>query len=1431
MLLGLVAYALAFVQRPGLATADTKINLHVDPGRFLGDVASMWTSTGQLGGVQAGQQAGYLFPMGPFFALGHLLGLPDWIVQRLWLGTLLALAAWGGVRLLDALLPRPRGIAHLTTGLALLLNPFVVTYANRTTVTLLAYAALPWLLLAVNRGVRDRGGWRWPAAIALLVTAAGGGVNGAVVAWMLLGPALLIVYEMLFTPVTRRDGLAFLARTVPLIAVVSLWWVIPAYVQSAYGVNFLQFTEQPGTVWGTTSATETLRLMSFWLSYVGIGFQGRAIPYFDDSATLLFSVPVVLATLLYPAAALTGFAWTRRWRYGPFFLTLSLIAVLVMMAGFPDGTPLRHGLYFTYNHVAAVRFLRAAYKGAPLLAVSLACLAGAGAGELWARTAGLRGRARRVPWRRGCGSIAALAGLAVLVGAAWPLVTGHAQDAQVSYQRIPAAWRQAAADLDRRLPPNSRAIVLPGDLFSFYTWGGTVDPILPALTHRPVAERSEVPYADLRATDLLWTIDGLVHQQRLLPGQLDPLLSLIGVRAVVTGADDDLARSDAPPPADAAAQLATQPGFDHAARAYGPVGTYASATEPGRTSRLPEVRRYDLPAARGLVRVEPVSDPVVVDGSADALAGLAAFGLLPTQRPLLYAADQSPAGLRAAVAGGGDVVISDSNRRQAFAASTLEQNTGPVLTPDQTVSADGLILDPFGGGADAQTVAVYGGGVRSVQAPASPQRVQFPEHGPFAAIDGSAATAWLADPTLAPSQRWLQVDFTRPQRLSSVTLVPYDDAGGSVRAVAIAGRSFAIHPGSNHLVLPATMATSLHVAITAVSPPAPGAAAGAGGIRELQIPGVRATQALRLPLDAARALAGVNLDPVGLTYLFQRTTGDEPFARNVTHGPWSALRMTDAGDAEQTMSRDFVLPAARRFTATAWVAPFAADPDPVLDRLAGYRGPVQATSSDRFDGEPRWRASAALDGDPATAWIADDSSAAAAGGGPAAWLQWRTPRPTTVQALRLVAPSAPVGRPTRIRVVWPGGASPPLAVTAGGAVTLAHRVRARMFRIEILAAVAPRGASAADRRAVGIAEIRGVAGLPALRPAPMARFAAGCGAARIAIGGRVVSLSVSGSAGAFAQGRPLLARSCGVPVAVAAGTVHLQVAPGRFAIDELALRAPAPNPPAPSRASAGPAGRVLDSGTTGHGSYDGVRVAIHRPSWLVLGEGYDRGWRAWCNGRSLGAPVPIDGYANGWRVTPGCTNVRFAFAPNRTAIIGYVVSGVGGLACLLVVLIAFWRRRGGRTAAPLARRRSAAPAGAAAPTRAARRASGPAAAEPVRPPFSPGDPAWSPRRALAWALPAALAFGFVFGIRAGIVAFPVTAAVLWRGIGAQPLTLAAGGLLGIVVPLLYLFAPPSSAGGNHYAYAADHMTAQWCAVAALGLVMIALWRSLRGARQ
>ena len=107
--LAALAFALALLQRPGEAGSDTKIGLHVDPLGFLGDVAAAWSPTEDLGHVQGGQYGGYLFPMGPFFALGRLIGLEPWLVQRLWLGTVLAFAAWGTVRLLDALLGRRAG--------------------------------------------------------------------------------------------------------------------------------------------------------------------------------------------------------------------------------------------------------------------------------------------------------------------------------------------------------------------------------------------------------------------------------------------------------------------------------------------------------------------------------------------------------------------------------------------------------------------------------------------------------------------------------------------------------------------------------------------------------------------------------------------------------------------------------------------------------------------------------------------------------------------------------------------------------------------------------------------------------------------------------------------------------------------------------------------------------------------------------------------------------------------------------------------------------------------------------------------------------------------------------------------------------------------------------------------------------------------------
>src|SRR4051812_22391011 len=251
--------------------------------------------------------------MGPFYALAHELGIGTWVTQRLWLGTLYAVSAWGVVRLLDVLLERPRGAAHVIAAAAYVLNPYVLTYTSRVSITLLATAALPWLLLCVHRGLRVEAGrgWAWPAAIALIVTASGGGVNAAVTAWVLVGPALLVLYEAWLRHVAWRAVWSFTWRTAIVGIVASLWWVLPLLVQSSYGVDFLAYTEQPGTIWQTTSMSESLRLMGFWLSYAGTGYGGQLSPYTGDAGVLVFWAPVMVATLLVPALALGSFAWTR----------------------------------------------------------------------------------------------------------------------------------------------------------------------------------------------------------------------------------------------------------------------------------------------------------------------------------------------------------------------------------------------------------------------------------------------------------------------------------------------------------------------------------------------------------------------------------------------------------------------------------------------------------------------------------------------------------------------------------------------------------------------------------------------------------------------------------------------------------------------------------------------------------------------------------------------------------------------------------------------------------------------------------------------------------------------------------------------------------------------------------------------------------------
>jgi hypothetical protein len=225
---------------------------------------------------------------------------------------------------------------------------------------------------------------------------------------------------------------------------------------------------------------------------------------------------------------------------------------------------------------------------------------------------------------------------------------------------------------------------------------------------------------------------------------------------------------------------------------------------------------------------------------------------------------------------------------------------------------------------------------------------------------------------------------------------------------------------------------------------------------------------------------------------------------------------------------------------------------------------------------------------------------------------------------------------------------------------------------------------------VGIAEI----GIPGVRfkPEPTKDpIDSVCTPKLLRIDGRPVWLKVSGTVGAAEKLQGLKVSACGRDargIELSAGDHTLEAAwgkttgwdldrlvldsaPGGAALAPLADGSVAPAPgtigTAVEPSLARPTVRVLESTATS------AKLEVHGatgPFWLVLGESLNAGWQATGqDGRSLGAPQLIDGYANGWYVTPrgsGTFVVSLQFVPQRVVTPAIIASGATLAVCLLV---------------------------------------------------------------------------------------------------------------------------------------------------------------------
>jgi arabinofuranan 3-O-arabinosyltransferase len=1357
----LLGFALAFLQRPGKAYFDTRIELSVDPGLFLERVVNVWSSTGDLGHVQGGQFVGYLFPMAPWFALTDWLGVPMWVAQRLWLGLLIALAGWGAVVVMDRLYSRERGLPHLAAALFYMLSPYVVIYASRGSVTLLGYAALPWLIVVAHAGVREPRRWRWPAAIALIATATGGGVNATVLAWVLLGPCVLLIYEVTVLGVRGRAALGFAMRAVLCMAVVSLWWVVPVAIQALHGSDFLGFTEAPGTIWGTTSMSESLRQLGFWVLYLGTGF-GQLEPSMDVAATYLFNPVVVIGTFALPLVAVAGFRATWRDPYMPFFALLAVLALLVMYAGFPEGAPVRRALYELYDDAEPLRVLRTTYKATPLLALSLACLAGASLGALRQALAGSRFRVLPV---------ATAVAIAVLCGL--PLVAGDAIDDELAYDEVPQYWRDAIADAERATPPDQRIAVLPGELFAVYRWGETNDAIGPAISERPVLVREIVRYADPRASQLLAGVDDIVQQGRAVPGQLGPLLALADVGRVLVPTDGRGVQSGTTAPASVAETLARSAGFDRARAHWGSERSFGpTAGRTGPELTLPDIRAYDPPQhALGMVRVK--QRETVVDGDADGVVALAATGELRPTDALLYAGDLARGELRAALGRGATLVMTDSARRRLIAPSRLRTNRGPTLTTADDLSPQMPFYDIFDAhGTDAQTVAEYPG-LRYLRAPHSAGLELFPETRPYAAFDGRPETSWIADENLAEDEQYVELALDRPHRADAIRVLPHADEEGRTQAAGVSvdggpEHVYQLRPGWNTLPLPQGTFRKLRIYARGGSDDDDGERADA--LAEVEIPGLEINERLRTPVIAADAARGLDLSRNELAVVLERTTADFPYRAGSDRGAPLLGDPVHARDAEPGIVRVIALPVARRFELDGWASVGPAAGDARIDRLAGVPAAWTMRSASRFEGVPGRRASSAFDRDRTTFWAGDT------GWGERAWIEIAAPSPFSLRVMHLRPgpPEFPTPALVRVRA---GGLDARLHVAASGRVQLPHRVTTRKLRLDVLTTRPARRDQ--GLAAVGIGELQ-VPGLRPPVPARSGRLATGCGALRVSGAGRAADARVVGTLAELDAGEPLELRGCDA-LPLPAGSIELRAPQGLvMRADYLRLRSSAPRP-----LPMADAGAVVDPGTGFDGERDGVKLDIPEESWLVLAESYSEAWSAECRDSDgqisdLGEPVPVDGFANGWRAPAGCVTARFRFGPQRAAVLAYALSAVG-LAAVLALFVVALRRRD--------------PARSIVPPRVAR--SGPL----VRPSF---------RAALMASLAAGAVSAGLFALRSGPVTAAIVFALLRWGVTVRRLVgLAAVGVVSL--PILYLAFPAEDKGGYSFEFTSDTMGAHWAA--------------------
>ena len=563
-------FLLAFLQAPGLISADTKLDLTSDPWGFLAQALYPWTDTFPLGQLQ-NQAYGYLFPHGLFFAL--LSWLPGWITQRLWWGLLLTLAFAGTVKLLETAALGSRS-SRVIAGVLFALSPRVLTTLGAISSEAWTMALVPWVLLPVVRafaqvdahsagssrpilGKSLRTRLAWSALCSSVAILCLGAVN-AVATVAATIPAFLWFLAVIVggrsgvasnnkknrtadrghRRLTRRAAAYFALWWIPSGILAAFWWIGPLLLLGRFSPPFTDYIESSSLTTRWLNPLEVLRGTTSWTPFLSAERAG---------GHALVTEPVfVVATLV---VALLGL-WGMR-RLPLRWWMIFGVGFLAMVAAIDQFSPISEAYRAFLDGPGAA--LRNLHKFDPLVRLPLvAGVAIALEGVQWPGLSRKRWRRWQHPEKHPAvpQAIAVALLLAIVTATGW---SGRIPAAD-TYRSVPSFWTDATQWLndhargggERNQAAPARTMILPEARFGRQTWGNTRDEPAQPWLDVPWVVRDSVPLVQPEAIRGLDGVQREVHSGEAIPS-LAATLRNQGVGFVLLRSDLTVA-ADTPGP-------------------------------------------------------------------------------------------------------------------------------------------------------------------------------------------------------------------------------------------------------------------------------------------------------------------------------------------------------------------------------------------------------------------------------------------------------------------------------------------------------------------------------------------------------------------------------------------------------------------------------------------------------------------------------------------------------------------------------------------------------------------------------------------------------------------------------------------------------------------------------------------------------------------